>query len=135
MTKCRHLRALTHVGKMLRFTRFYAYWQNVAIYALLRMLAKCHDLGAFTHVGKMLRFTHFARHKILAARHFQLFCTTAFECVYKCFYRREITCCKCYDSWARIGIAETGEKLQQGRCVSHRRKWLAEKKRLKSPFE
>ena len=39
------------------------------------MLAKCHDLRALTHVGGMSRFTDFARHKISAARRFQLFCT------------------------------------------------------------
>ena len=39
------------------------------------MLVKSRDLSALTHVGKMSRFTHFARHKILAARHFKLFCT------------------------------------------------------------
>jgi len=44
---------MTHVGKMLR-------------------------LRALTHIGEMSRFTHFARHKISAARHFQLFCTPAF---------------------------------------------------------
>ena len=41
------------------------------------MLAKCRDLRALTHFGEMPRFTHFARHKISAARHFQLFCTPA----------------------------------------------------------
>ena len=70
---------------------FDACWRNVTIYALLRMLAKCwdyllwrilvkcRDLRALTHVGKLSWFTHFARHKISAARHFQLFCTPAKE--------------------------------------------------------
>merc|ERR1719397_176407 len=31
---CRNLCALTHVGKMSRFTHFDSSWQNVAIYAL-----------------------------------------------------------------------------------------------------
>merc|ERR1719341_2873290 len=35
----------------------------------------CCNLCALTHVGKMSRFAHFARHKISAARRFQLFCT------------------------------------------------------------
>ena len=43
----------------------------------LTHVVKCRDLRALTHVGKMSRFAHFARHKILAARHFQLFCTPA----------------------------------------------------------
>ena len=51
------------------------FWWNVTICAVWRMLTKCRILRALTHFGKMLRFTHFARHKILAARHFQLFCT------------------------------------------------------------
>ena len=56
-----------------------AFWWIFAICALWRMLAKCRDLRALTHVGKMSRFTHFARHKILAARRFQLFCTPDHE--------------------------------------------------------
>ena len=51
------------------------FWWNVTICAVWRMLTKCRILRALTHFGKMLRFTHFARHKILAARHFQLLCT------------------------------------------------------------
>ena len=34
LEKCHNLRAITHVGKMLRFTRFDACWRIVAIYAL-----------------------------------------------------------------------------------------------------
>ena len=39
------------------------------------MWAKCQNLRVLMQVGTMSRFTHFARHKFLAARHFQLFCT------------------------------------------------------------
>ena len=34
LAKCRDLRTLTNLDEMLRFTRFDACWQNVAIYAL-----------------------------------------------------------------------------------------------------
>ena len=37
------------------------------------------DLCALARFGKMSRFTHFTRHKILAARHPQLFCTPGGE--------------------------------------------------------
>ena len=65
----------SHFDELSQFVRFNACWQNVAIYALWLILVKCCDLRALTHVGKMSRFTHFARHKISAARRFQLFCT------------------------------------------------------------
>jgi len=67
----------SHFDELSQFVRFNACWQNVAIYALWLILVKCCDLRALTHVGKMPRFTHFARHKISAARRFQLFCTPA----------------------------------------------------------
>ena len=67
--------AQSHFAELSRSVRFHASWRNVAVYALWGIWAKCRDLRALTHVGKMSRFTHFARHKILAARHFQLFCT------------------------------------------------------------
>ena len=44
LINCRNLCALTHIGKMSRYTRFDACWQNVVIYALWRILAKCRDL-------------------------------------------------------------------------------------------
>ena len=36
---------------------------------------KCCDLRILLHFGEILRFTHFNRHKFLAPRRFQLFCT------------------------------------------------------------
>ena len=44
LINCCNLCALTHIGKMSRYTRFDACWQNVVIYALWRILAKCRDL-------------------------------------------------------------------------------------------
>ena len=38
---------------------------------------KCCDLRTLSHFCEMSRFTHFDRHKILAPRRFQLFCTPA----------------------------------------------------------
>ena len=50
--------------KMSQLTRFVAFWPNVAIYALCRILLKCHNLRALSHFAEMSQFTHISRHKI-----------------------------------------------------------------------
>ena len=44
LAKCRDIRALTHIGKMSRYTCFDACWQNAVIHALWRILAKFRNL-------------------------------------------------------------------------------------------
>ena len=38
---------IEHFGQMSQFTRFVAFWPDVAIYTLCRILLKCRDLRIF----------------------------------------------------------------------------------------
>ena len=48
---------------------------------VLLFSVKCCDLRTLSHFGEKSQFTHFDRHKILAPRRFQLFCTPGLECL------------------------------------------------------